>query len=290
VSPHADDVAFSAAAQLDADVAAGARVALLTLFTPPRDPKGHSDPELRRDEDEAFAGMARATLLDGCWPDALERRPRYRRARHLFEPLRDDEAPLVEAVRTKLASLVADGCRKIVAPLGVGHHVDHQVAHAAARAVDGAEVRFYEDTPYVLTRYQLPRRLARLGVGPADVGGDETLARGTRRQELGALARTLAAAPFLRARVPAGMRPLAIATLLLPEVRSGGRRRVLARAFPSVLVGARVAAVKRAAIAAYGSQWPLYHPTLDAWQDALTAYARAMGRTGLVERSWRIAS
>lgn len=38
----------------------------------------------------------------------------------------------------------------LYAPLGVGHHVDHQVVHAAARRLQslGQRVAFYEDYPY----------------------------------------------------------------------------------------------------------------------------------------------
>src|SRR3954470_14139520 len=161
VSPHADDVAFSAAAQLARDVAGGARGTVVTLFEPPE--------AERRAEDEAFARAFGATLLRGEWPDAIVRRRRYRSPAQLFAPLRRDEAPLVEAVRALLQARVDGGCRRVVAPLGVGGHVDHQVAHAACRALVGADVAYYEDTPYVLTPFQLPRRLARLD---ADTDGE----------------------------------------------------------------------------------------------------------------------
>ena len=110
VSPHADDVAFSAAAQLARDVAAGARATLLTLFEPP-------EPE-RRAEDEAFARAAGVELVRGEWPDAVVRRRRYRSPAQLFAPLRADEAPLVEAVRAALQARVDAGSRRVVAPLG----------------------------------------------------------------------------------------------------------------------------------------------------------------------------
>ncbi|MCA1664706.1 MAG: PIG-L family deacetylase, partial [Myxococcales bacterium] len=135
VSPHADDVAFSAAAQLARDVAAGARATLLTLFEPPE--------AERRAEDEAFARAAGVELVRGQWPDAIVRRRRYRSPAQLFAPMRGDEAALVEAVRATLQARVEAGARRVVAPLGVGGHVDHQVAHAACRALAGADVRYY---------------------------------------------------------------------------------------------------------------------------------------------------
>jgi len=112
VSPHADDVAFSAAGQLARDVAAGARTTVMTLFEPP-------EPQ-RRGEDDAFARAFGATLLRGEWPDAVVRRRRYRSPARLFAPLRADEAPLVEAVRVVLQARVDGGASRVVAPLGVG--------------------------------------------------------------------------------------------------------------------------------------------------------------------------
>jgi len=197
VSPHADDVAFSAAGQLARDVAAGARVSLFTVFEAPQDagPASFSDAAARRAEDDAFAAAFGVTLARGPWADAVVRRRRYRAPQQLFAPLHPDEGPLVDAVRAALQARVDAGARRVVAPLGVGGHVDHQIAHAAARGLDGADVRFYEDTPYVLTPYQLPRRLARLD-GDVDGPRDTTLARGTVRAELGAAASTwLAALP-----------------------------------------------------------------------------------------------
>src|SRR5437879_5709980 len=97
VSPHADDVAFSAAGQVARDVAAGARVTVLTLFEAPQDagPASFSDAARRRAEDDAFAAAFAVTLARGPWADAVVRRRRYRAPQQLFSPLRADEAPLV---------------------------------------------------------------------------------------------------------------------------------------------------------------------------------------------------
>jgi len=280
VSPHADDVGFSAAAQLARDVAAGARATLLTLFEPP-------EPE-RRGEDDGFGRAFGAALWRGDWPDAIVRRRRYRSPAQLFSPLRADEAPLVEAIRVTLQARVDAGARRVVAPLGVGGHVDHQIAHAACGALVGAEVSYYEDTPYVLTPFQLPRRLARLGA--VAVGErDATLARGTMRAELGAAASTWMAAPLIQARVGPRLRRLAVAAILTPEwTRWPRRSRVGARRLvPSLVVGDEVARVKLDGIAAYPTQWRLFYRALDDWRAALERYARAMGQPAVVERVWR---
>jgi LmbE family N-acetylglucosaminyl deacetylase len=64
----------------------------------------------------------------------------------------------------------------LVAPLAVGNHVDHQLLHAAARALEAAgwTVLWYEDYPYSDPARHNPshrlnpvaRRLAALGFGP----------------------------------------------------------------------------------------------------------------------------
>ncbi len=292
VSPHADDVAFSAAAELGRDVAAGADVTVLTLFEAPQDrgPASFSDRAARRAEDDAFARAFRVTVERAGWDDAIVRHRRYRTPSRLFAPLRPDEAPLVEVVRAALQAHVDGGRREVVAPLGVGGHVDHQVAHAACRALVGADVRYYEDAPYVLTPYQLPRRLARLDAdvdGPA--AGDATLARGTVRAELGAAASTWLAAPLIQERVGPRLRKLAVAAILTPEWTRWPRRsrRRTRRFAPALVAGDDVAARKLEAIAAYPSQWKLFYPSLDDWRRALERYARAMGQAGIVERVWR---
>ncbi|HEX4462388.1 MAG TPA: PIG-L family deacetylase [Polyangia bacterium] len=292
LSPHADDVAFSAAGQVARDVAAGANVTLLTLFDAP-DEAAFSDATARRAEDEAFARAFGVTLVRAPFADAIVRRPRYRAPRRLFAPLPADEAPLVDAVRALLQSHVDAGCRTLVAPLGVGGHVDHQIAHAAARAVAGAERRFYEDAPYVLTPYQLPRRLARLDAH-ADGARDATLLRGSVHAELSAAARAWLTSPLIEDRVRPALRKLAVATILTPEWTRWPRRSRVGRrrAVASVHESPTLAGDKLRAIACYPSQWRLFYRALDDWRVALERYGRTMtdGRAGIVERSWQLAS
>jgi hypothetical protein len=252
----------------------------LTLFEPPE--------AERRAEDEGFARTLGVGLVGGEWPDAVVRRRRYRSPAQLFAPLRADEAPLVEAVRAALQARVDAGARRVVAPLGVGGHVDHQVAHAACRALAGAEVVYYEDTPYVLTPYQLPRRLARLDA-TVDGERDATLARGTVRGELRAAAATWMAAPLIQDRVGPKLRKLAVAAILTPEwTRWPRRSRTGQRRFaPAIVAGDELARAKLDAVAAYPTQWRLFYRALDDWRTALERYARAMGQAAIVERVWR---
>jgi LmbE family N-acetylglucosaminyl deacetylase len=293
VSPHADDAAFSAAGQLAADVATGARVTVLTLFeaSPSQSdigPPSFADRASRRAEDDAFARAFAVGLERGAWADAIVRRRRYRSPQRLFAPLRADEAPLVDEIRAALQARVDAGCGRVMAPLGIGSHVDHQIAHAACRGLQGADVRYYEDTPYVLTPYQLPRRLARLD-GEVEGERDPTLSRGTVRAELRAAADTWLAAPLIQESVRPRLRRLAVAMILTPEwTRWPRRSRTHQRRFaPSLLATPGLAELKLRAVACYPTQWRLFYRELAEWRLAIERYGRAMGQEGAVERSWR---
>lgn len=290
ISPHPDDVAFSAAAQVAEDVAAGARVALFTLFQTIRGeaPSTMKDPAVRRAEDEAYAAQAGVSLIAGGFIDAVARRPGYLGHR-LFSRLGTADNPLVEEIRAALTSIVTAGCRQVVAPLGIGEHVDHQIAHAAARRLTGVKVRFYEDTPYVLTPYALARRLHRLG-WHVEAGKDPTLQRGCPAAELGSAVRTWVSWPVLKDLAPPLLLPLAALALTLPEALAPLRSRSERRALPTQPASSRLVSVdadkKLRAIACYGSQWRLFYRTLDEWRDALVTYGRTIGATEMIERAW----
>jgi LmbE family N-acetylglucosaminyl deacetylase len=74
----------------------------------------------------------------------------------IFGDIHPLDLNLATDIATAVAELVTFGSRPIIyAPLGVGHHVDHQLAHAAAWQLreQGQRVVFYEDYPYVDPRY-----------------------------------------------------------------------------------------------------------------------------------------
>jgi LmbE family N-acetylglucosaminyl deacetylase len=276
VSPHPDDVAFSASARLLADRAAGHDVIVVTLFAPAGGPDAVGDAAARAAEDERFAALTGARLVAGGFTDAIVRRPRYRSLRRLFGPLAADEEPLVEEVRARLESFAAG---RVVAPLGVGDHVDHQIAHAAARRLKSAQILYYEDVPYVLTPYRLARRLDALGLAADGV------ARGNFIQELAASARAWRRTPLLAALAPHPWLALAgilVQTELLKKSTTG--RAISGQARAEVVAGEG----KLEAIACYPSQWRLFFPSLEAWRDALLGHAATMGRDTLVERAWSI--
>jgi hypothetical protein len=209
--------------------------------------------------------------------DAPVRDPRYHRASRVLAPLGASEERALAEARAALVPL-AKAAHRVVAPLGVGLHVDHQITHAVATELDG-DVVFYEDVPYALEIYAVARRLANLGHGGP--------ARGGRPRELLSLARWWSSLPFLRDAVPAWIRPAAVVQLSLNGLR-GTKPRGVTRLVEERVPVSEVRHLKRAAIAEYETQWPLFHRSIEAWDVALAAHAERMGETGATERRWRI--
>ena len=188
VSPHLDDVAFSCGglAALLAD--AGWQTVLATVFTRSVVPatgfalacqldKGLPEEvdymALRRAEDRVAAddlGFASVDWLD--LPEAPHRG--YNAPPELFGPVHADDAVQkeVEAALRALARRWAPAL--VLAPQGLGNHVDHQHVAAAVLRVFGAEkAAFYRDTPYAI-RQPDAAPLACIPTGPSrhvDIGG-----------------------------------------------------------------------------------------------------------------------
>jgi LmbE family N-acetylglucosaminyl deacetylase len=167
LSPHLDDVAFSCAGQIYQQTLAGAAVLVVTLTTgdPPAEPPSefarllHERWELgaavaagRRAEDVAACQVIGADYLHWGLLDCIYRvdpdsgRALYPSRDAIFGDVHPAEAPLVAALAGRLAGLPPAG--RVVAPLAVGHHVDHQLARAAAERWLGPELWYYEDYPY----------------------------------------------------------------------------------------------------------------------------------------------
>ena len=119
----------------------------------------------RRDEDAAACDVAGADYL---WLDNFDAIYRgYDSQDSLFGPVSQAD----NATDSRLADLLLHIQRQapkavIYAPLGVGHHVDHQlVCSAADRLVQQKiNVKFYEDIPYVTYPGALEERQRELGI------------------------------------------------------------------------------------------------------------------------------
>ena len=165
LSPHLDDAAFSCgglAALLDD---AGWQTVMATVFTRSVVPaagfalacqldKG-LPPEvdymaLRRDEDRAAASLL--GIRDLRWLDLLEAPHRgYESAPALFGAIHDDDS-VANELGPLFAALAAELRPDLVlAPQGLGNHVDHQhVVTAALQTFAAGSLAFYRDTPYAI--------------------------------------------------------------------------------------------------------------------------------------------
>jgi len=173
LSPHADDIAYSIGG-IVAQLSMRADLRLMTIF-------GHSGWALpqasceksasaisaeREREDRAYCARRRIDYdLLPC-PDSFVMG--YDNATELSIAAADD--PRTEGVVNLIRNAVARRVPQIVlAPCGLGGHVDHQIVRIAADALDHVEILYYEDVPYSssLPLPELERQLAVQGLTPA---------------------------------------------------------------------------------------------------------------------------
>lgn len=164
LSPHLDDAVFSCGGLLARLADAGWRVCMVTAFTRSVVPAqgfalacqldkglapGVDYMALRRAEDAAAAAILG---VEPRWLDLPEAPHRgYDSAPALFDTVRTDDdvwRPLADAVQTILDELQP---ALVLAPQGLGAHVDHR---QMIRAVQAVQVRgamaWYRDTPYAI--------------------------------------------------------------------------------------------------------------------------------------------
>lgn len=169
LSPHLDDAALSCGGQIFRQTQRGDRVLVVTVAAgePTTEIRsifaqfqhhnwGLSAAEAvsrRRAEDQAACRLLGADVVHWTLPDAIYRldpqseAPLYTSNDDIFGPLDPSEGPLITAVADFFFSLPR--ARRVVAPLTVGNHVDHQLTRSAAERVWGASLLYYEDYPYV---------------------------------------------------------------------------------------------------------------------------------------------
>ena len=177
LSPHLDDVVFSCGGLAAVLHDRGWRTVLATAFTATVTPatgfalacqldKGlpaETDyMALRRAEDHAAAAiLGFSDVRHLGLPEAPHRG--YDSARALFAGVRDDDA-VTPALASELALLQREFAPDIVlAPQGLGSHVDHlQMVRAVGDAVD-APLAWYRDTPYAMRHHDAaPPHVAQL--------------------------------------------------------------------------------------------------------------------------------
>lgn len=201
LSPHLDDAALSCGGGIARFVANGHAVLVVNICSGSPAPDAEFSPfaqemhgkwglpaaeavAMRRVEDNAALEILGVDAYQLDLLDAIYRMPAaYSDDPTLFGTV-DACDSLVDALRLALLPLLARYPEAILyAPLGVGRHVDHQVAYQVAVELirGGTSVAFYEDFPYVAASGALEQRLAELGGGelflPVVTPIDATLAR-----------------------------------------------------------------------------------------------------------------
>lgn len=168
LAPHYDDVALSCGGTVAATADAGERPLIVTCFGgSPAGPltgfarwqherwglnANEAVAQRRREEQCAAQALgAESHWLD--FPDAIYREARYTSDESLFGDLHPDDIGLPEALVVAIEGLLgrlAVGASRVVVPLGVGNHVDHQITLSAGHvlAQGGHDVWAYEDYPY----------------------------------------------------------------------------------------------------------------------------------------------
>ena len=169
LSPHYDDAALCCGGAIHRQTQAGESVLVITVCAAEPDPNVPLSPfaqelhahwggstdmvAVRLAEDKAAMDILGVEVMRLDVPDCIYRgRPQegvwyYNNNAQLFGNVHPDDLALKEEIAAAVTR--ADNA-VIYAPLTVGHHVDHQLAHAAAWVLreQGREVVFYEDYPY----------------------------------------------------------------------------------------------------------------------------------------------
>ena len=178
LAPHLDDVALSCGGQVFDRTEAGERILIVTVMagSPALTAASEYIASLherwqlagdaaaeRRAEDAAACAILGADYLHLEVPDCIYRLDPaagtllYNSDAEIFGEIHPAENGLQAQIAQIFRGLPPAG--KVVAPLTVGHHVDHLLVRAAAEAVWADGLWYYEDYPYVENRGYLRRVL-----------------------------------------------------------------------------------------------------------------------------------
>jgi LmbE family N-acetylglucosaminyl deacetylase len=178
LAPHLDDVALSCGGQVFDRTESGERILIVTVMagSPVLTAESEYIASLherwqlagdaaaeRRAEDAAACAILRADYLHLEVPDCIYRlnpadgAPLYNSDAEIFGEIHPAEHGLQAQIAQLFRALPPAG--KIVAPLTVGHHVDHLLVRAAAEEAWTDGLWYYEDYPYVENRGYLRRVL-----------------------------------------------------------------------------------------------------------------------------------
>ncbi|MEN8171960.1 MAG: PIG-L family deacetylase [Chloroflexota bacterium] len=169
LSPHLDDVALSLGGLLWEQTSAGDQVSVWTICAadPPPGPfspfadslharwnTGRDAVAARREEDiQSCAHLGAAyrhfSIYDCIYRTSLHTGAYLYPSEHaIFDTLHPDDAPVIEQLALDLSAVLPADAR-VVCPLSIGGHVDHQLTLAAAEKL-GLSLWYYAEYPYVL--------------------------------------------------------------------------------------------------------------------------------------------
>ena len=166
LSPHLDDIAFSCGGLVWDLTQAGhdAEIWTITAGDPPGDDLsplaeelhlnwglGMDAVQIRRAEDQQACQTMGAepryfSYLDCIYRKDTDGKYFYASEEAIFGGLHPHEAGLINRLAAEILEEIPEGAR-VVAPLGIGNHVDHELVRKAANR-SGIPLLFYADYPY----------------------------------------------------------------------------------------------------------------------------------------------
>jgi LmbE family N-acetylglucosaminyl deacetylase len=188
LQPHFDDIALSCGGTAALQSATGQRALIVTAFggvptagirLSPLAQQNHQRMGLGLDAAEAVrtrrredAAAADKLAADTLWLDYVDAMYRgtpafYQTEESLFGAVNGGDQPLDEQLAAIFLNIHERApLAAMYAPLGIGHHVDHQLCCSAADrlAQRKLNVKFYEDFPYVVQPSALETRQRELGI------------------------------------------------------------------------------------------------------------------------------
>jgi LmbE family N-acetylglucosaminyl deacetylase len=191
LAPHYDDVALSCGGTVAALSDAGEAPMIVTIFG--GEPAATDLTAFARWQHERWGTEADDTIATrlaedraaaatlGCatrilpFLDAIYRGDNYLSDEALFGPLLASDEPVVAQVVAAVTELLEEATphATIYVPLGIGHHVDHQLVYRAGRvlASRGRRVLAYDDFPYSYLDNAAARRLDQVAdeIGPPEL-------------------------------------------------------------------------------------------------------------------------
>lgn len=167
LSPHLDDVIYSCGGLIWEQTRAGQEVEIWTICAadPPGEPLspfaetlhqnwglGENAIQIRREEDRKASQVVGAVPRYFSYFDCIYRKSDlgdyyYLSDHDLFGGLDPREAKLIISLTEELKNQLPAEAR-IIAPLGIGNHVDHELTRKAASRL-GIPLYYYADYPYV---------------------------------------------------------------------------------------------------------------------------------------------